>query len=78
MTVGAQAGQAVEAVYIRIGRKLRRRRKAKGWSQGDMADRMEMDRSSIANIEAGRQRTSLHLLYRFAHTLHVSRASLLR
>lgn len=45
---------------------LRDLRAARGWSQGDLADRLEVSRQSVNAIETGRYDPSLPLAFRIA------------
>ncbi len=45
---------------------LRELRAARGWSQGDLADRLEVSRQSVNAIETGRYDPSLPLAFRIA------------
>lgn len=58
----AAATKGTEPCYIELGARIVRLRKAEGVSQKEVAYDLRMSRSSIANIEAGRQRIALHLL----------------
>lgn len=62
---------AVKALYAEIGRRVRRARKQRGWSQVDLAHAVNLTRSSIANVEAGRQRSLIHVALLIAHALEV-------
>lgn len=68
---------AVEPFYREFGDLLRRARKAKGLSQADIAPGVGLSRTSVANIERGRQRMSIHLLMDFARALDVEPCTLL-
>jgi transcriptional regulator with XRE-family HTH domain len=46
-------------------------------TQSDLARRVDLSRTSIANIENGRQRVLLHQLYKFADVLQVEPLELL-
>lgn len=46
-------------------------------SQEDVSKAMEMARSSIANIERGRQKISVETLFELAHVLRIEPAKLL-
>lgn len=46
--------------------RLRVLRAERGWSQGDLADRLEVSRQSINAIETGRYDPSLPLAFRIA------------
>jgi len=54
-----------------FGRKLRDARKEAGLSQGDLADRVELSRTSITNIEKGAQQPSLKLALKLADEVGV-------
>jgi transcriptional regulator with XRE-family HTH domain len=51
----------IEDFYARTGEKVRSARMDAGISQDVLAQRIGLTRSSIANLEAGRQRIALHL-----------------
>lgn len=67
----------VDALYRDFGRRLRTAREAGGLSQSELAARVGLGRTSITNIETGRQRVPLHLLLELAAALGVQPASLL-
>lgn len=46
--------------------RLRELRGERGWSQGDLADRLEVSRQSVNAIETGRYDPSLPLAFRIA------------
>lgn len=56
----------VERLYKEFGRALRIRRKSAHLTQQDLADRVGLNRTSITNIELGRQHIPLHFLYTLA------------
>ena len=49
--------------------RLRTLRAERGWSQGDLADRLEVSRQSVNAIETGRYDPSLPLAFRIAELL---------
>lgn len=67
----------MEAIYTRFGRGLRRVRNERGLTQSELARRVHLGRTSVANIESGQQRVHLHTLLDFAAALEVSPAELL-
>lgn len=67
----------VEAIYTRFGRELRRVRRQKGMTQDDLGQRVNLGRTSIVNIESGRQRVHLHTFVGLADALELSPAELL-
>lgn len=52
-----------EALYRHIGAAVRQRREALGMTQTQLATKAGILRTSIVNLEAGRQRAPLHTLY---------------
>jgi transcriptional regulator with XRE-family HTH domain len=63
--------EAINALYVEIGGRVRRARKQEKWSQLDLADAVGLTRSSIANLEAGRQRPAVHVALLIAQVLGV-------
>lgn len=68
---------AVPDVDAEFGRRLRRARVAVDLSQDDVARAVGLSRTSITNIEAGRQRVGLSQLYALATAVHCQPADLL-
>ena len=64
-------------VYAIIGENVLRARKARGMKQEDLATAVGFLRTSVANIEAGKQRVPLHTLEKIAAALDVSPGELL-
>ncbi len=60
-----------DELYRELGRKIRQARERQGQrlSQDALAKQLGISRASIVNIEAGRQRTPLHLLWQIAELL---------
>jgi transcriptional regulator with XRE-family HTH domain len=63
--------EAIRALYAEIGSRVRRVRKRQGLSQVDLAHAVNLTRSSIANLEAGRQRPPVHVALLIAQALDV-------
>ena len=59
-------------VYVALGGLIRARRERIGLTQGELARRVGMTRTSITNIESGRQKVQLHTLYDIAYALGMS------
>jgi transcriptional regulator with XRE-family HTH domain len=59
----------IEDFYAHMGEKVRSARLAAGISQDVLAQRVGLTRSSIANLEAGRQRIALHLFIAICQAL---------
>jgi transcriptional regulator with XRE-family HTH domain len=69
--------ESIKRVYVEIGGRVRRARKEHGWNQADLAHAVDLARSSIANLEAGRQRPPVHIMLLIAQALDISVATLL-
>jgi transcriptional regulator with XRE-family HTH domain len=52
----------MSALYIEVGRRVRRYRRARHCSKADVARGVGLSRTSVANIEDGSQHTPLHQL----------------
>ncbi len=64
-------------LYAELGALVRARRERARMTQGDLARRIGMTRTSITNIESGRQKVQLHTLYDIGAALGASPAELL-
>jgi transcriptional regulator with XRE-family HTH domain len=60
-----------DELYRELGRRIRKARERNGekLSQDALAKRLGISRASVVNIEAGRQRAPLHLLWQIAELL---------
>lgn len=58
-----------DEIYRGVGRKIRQTRENEHLSQDSLAKRLGISRTSMVNIEAGRQRAPLHLLWQIAELL---------
>lgn len=65
------------SIYVDIGHKVKVQREKLGISQGDLASVTGLTRTSITNLEAGRQRTPIHVLCKIAGALNVKVSALL-
>jgi transcriptional regulator with XRE-family HTH domain len=59
----------LDELYGEVGRKLRQARETQGLSQERLAKQLGISRASVVNIEAGRQRAPLHLLWQLSEAL---------
>lgn len=59
-------------VYRLVGQRIRAAREKRGLSQERLAERVNLTRASITNIEKGRQKLLLHTIYAFSEALSVS------
>jgi len=58
-------------LYAQTGQLIRAARKAKGWTQEQLAAEVDLSRTSITNIERGRQKLFLDTLWTIAGRLGV-------
>lgn len=56
-------------LYQRVGESVRRRRKEVGMTQSQLAAEVGVLRTSVTNIETGRQKAPLHLLVKICAAL---------
>lgn len=64
-------------IYFQIGRKLKELREEYGLKQSQVAEKIGLTRSSIANIEQGRQKIQIDTLYELAYLYKVTVVDLL-
>jgi len=67
----------VDRFYTVVGSRVRGARAGRGMSQAGLAQQIGFTRSSVANLEAGRQRIALHLLVQIARALDLEPAALI-
>jgi len=68
----------IEAVYVAFGARIRMIRETLGLTQDELAKKVELVRTSVVNIEAGRQRVLLDDVEKFARGLGMSPKNLLK
>jgi transcriptional regulator with XRE-family HTH domain len=61
----------VQQTQLRLGKKLQRLRKARGWTQEAFAETLHISRTHMGHIEQGRAAPSLKLLTKLAKALNV-------
>jgi len=66
-----------EALYQQFGRFLKAHRLQKGLSQEQLALRLGLSRTSITNIERGRQKVLLHQVFEIAAALEITPEALI-
>jgi transcriptional regulator with XRE-family HTH domain len=57
-------------VYVKLGQTIRNLRKLAGKKQEELAQEIHLSRASIVNIEKGRHKPQLHVLYDLAIALN--------
>ncbi len=67
--ISSGSDREIDDFYGTVGSKVRNMRISAGISQMMLAKRIGFTRSSVANLEAGRQRVALHLFVRIADAL---------
>lgn len=65
-------------ICVRVGRKIRKLRRARGWSQQLLADHAELERAHLSRLEQGRREAGLRVLERIAVALEVEIEELVR
>lgn len=63
--------------YGSLGKRIRKIREGKGWTQSDLADAVSMSNTTISHIEVGTGKPELNTLVKIANALEVSLDSLL-
>lgn len=65
------------SLYHQLGERVKQQRKQRSLTQSQLATATGMLRTTIANIEGGRQKASLHVLYTLSIALGVDVCTLL-
>lgn len=68
----------IEPVYRQLGAKIEQIRNTLGWTQLDLSKKVGLTRTSIVNIEAGKQRILLHDIEKFSAAFNIEPRALLR
>ena len=66
-----------EPLLIRLGERIRKLRKQRGWTQAEMAEKVGIDRSFLADVERDKRNISLLNLNIIALGLQISLSRLL-
>ncbi len=64
-------------IYSTLGALIKEHRNQKGLTQAELAKKVGLPRTGIANIEAGRQRLYLHTLINIANALDINICSVI-
>src|SRR5688500_5854414 len=67
----------MQRLYAEFGRLLRQKRSAEKLTQQALAERVGLSRTSITNIELGKQHIPLHMLFELASAVNTSPDQLL-
>ncbi len=66
-----------EPIYVTVGYNIKAWREHLGFTQAELAEEVGIQRTSINNTEAGRQRLMLHTIEKIADALGISIGDLL-
>jgi len=77
MLCAVASSQSAARVYFELGRLIREARDQRGLTQAELAASVGLTRTSVSNIEKGRQKMLLHTLYDFAGALGIEPKALL-
>jgi len=66
------------ALLVRLGKRIQRLRKKRGWTQTDMAVYLDMNRGHISDIERGKREVGIITLQVIAKGLDTTMSSLLK
>ncbi len=61
-----------DRLYAMIGEHLKSHREVRGLTQLQLAERVGLERTSITNIERGRQKLPLHVLFEICRTIGIA------
>ena len=67
----------MDSIYVRMGRSVKARRQALGWTQEELGEASGLHASYVGQIERGQKKVSLDTLMRLAAALRCTAASLL-
>jgi transcriptional regulator with XRE-family HTH domain len=65
-------------VCVELGKRIRARRKRKGWTQVEMADYLGTNRGHLSDLETGKREVGLLMLQVIARGLDTTMAELLK
>jgi transcriptional regulator with XRE-family HTH domain len=77
MRIAKATETRVSHLYSEVGGRIKAARGRLALTQGELGARVGLTRTSVTNIEAGRQKLLLHTLYRMAEVLQVPVVDLL-
>jgi XRE family aerobic/anaerobic benzoate catabolism transcriptional regulator len=63
---------------IRLGKKIRDLRRARGWRQIDLAAHAELSKTHVCELETGKREVGLNTLERIADALEVQASEMLK
>jgi transcriptional regulator with XRE-family HTH domain len=69
---------STHVLLVRLGERIQTLRKAKGWTQTDLAVHLDMNRGHISDIERGKREVGIITLQVIARGLETTMAQLLK
>jgi transcriptional regulator with XRE-family HTH domain len=69
---------STHVLLVRLGKRIQALRKAKGWTQTDLAVHLDMNRGHISDIERGKREVGIITLQVIARGLDTTMAQLLK
>jgi len=69
---------STHVLLVRLGKRIQTLRKAKGWTQTDLAVHLDMNRGHISDIERGKREVGIITLQVIARGLDTTMAQLLK
>lgn len=66
-----------DRLHAALGKKIREHRQSSGLTQAELAERIAISRTSLTNVELGRQRLLVDQLYKMAEVLNTRPQDLL-
>lgn len=69
---------STHVLLVKLGKRIQVLRKAKGWTQTDLAVHLDMNRGHISDIERGKREVGIITLQVIARGLDTTMAKLLR
>lgn len=70
--------EQIELCYRQFGLRVEQLRISLGWTQLELSKKVELERTSVCNIEIGRQRVNLHTVEKFSTAFGVSPKHLMK
>jgi transcriptional regulator with XRE-family HTH domain len=58
-----------QSLLVRLGNRIRTLRKQRGWTQVEMAEKVGIDRSFLADVERGKRNVSILTLFHISEGL---------
>lgn len=77
LLVMIQQTEKLNFIYPEIGKKIKKFRENRKWTQAQLAEAVGLNRISVTNIENGRNKIFVHTLLSFCYALNINPIDLL-